>query len=181
MPQPSDTAKARKQAAAATSGNVVRQYRPLTDPSLPQTVQDAFRQMPDQIYSLRQQFGPTNVYAQGNGNPVTVTTTPLGCGLTLKLTRPGNWIINAAVALTIAGDPTQTFTLLLSVGTKQQGLAAQWNSATDGQVMMHQQWQYVSQDGNETVVLLIQKDGGGGTSAVSPLSSTLTAVYAGTQ
>lgn len=181
MPQPSETAKAIRQAKSSASGNVIRQFRPITDPSLPQTVQDAFRQIPDQIYSLRQQHGPTNVYSQGTGKPVKVTTIPLGVGLSFKLTRPGNWIVNAAIALTIAGDPSQIFTIFLIVGGNQQELSAQWNSATDGQVMMHQQWQFVSKTGDETVVLLISKNGGAGTSSVDPKTSTLTAVYAGTQ
>jgi hypothetical protein len=181
MPQPSDTAKATRQAAATAAGGVVRQYRPQTDTSLPQVVQDAFRQMPDQIYNLRQEFGPRNIYVQGSGDPVTVTTDVLGIGLSFKLNRTGKWVINAAVALTIAADPSQVFTLFLAVGGKQQGLTAQWNSATDGQIMMHQQWMFNSQTGDDTVSLLISKDGGSGTSAVNPLSSTLTAVYAGTQ
>ncbi len=181
MPQPSDISKARKQVKASATANVVRQYRPITDPSLPQTVQDAFRQMPDQIYSLRQQHGPRNVYAQGSGDPIVVTTDPLGAGLTLKLTRPGIWVITASVALSIIGDSGQVFTLSLTVAGARQGLAAEWNSPGDTAVTMHQQWQFESKTGNETVVLQIQKDGGAGTSSVNPINSTLTAVYAGTQ
>ena len=178
MPQPSDV---RTKRGTVKPGSVVRQYRPITDPSLPQTVQDAFRQLPDQVYSLRQQFGPKNIYVQGQGNPIVVTTDPLGAGLTLRLTRPGVWVITASVALNIIADPSQLFTLSLSVGGDRQGLTAQWNSPVDTSVMLHQQWQFVSQNGNESVVLLIQKDGGAGTSAINPNTSALTAVYAGTQ
>lgn len=162
-------------------GSVARQYRPMTDPSLPQAVQDAFRQMPDQIYNLRQKLGPANISVAGVGNPITVTVLSLGAGLTLKLTRPGTWIIAAAVALSIVGDNGQIFTLSLSVAGGRQGLVGTWQSPGDAQVMMHQQWSFVSQNGDDTCVLLIQKDAGTGTSAVIPINSTLVATYAGTQ
>lgn len=178
MAQPFDV---RTRRGTLKPGSVVRQYRPITDPSLPQTVQDAFRQLPDQIYSLRQQFGPNGIYVQGQGDPITVTTKPLGAGVTLKLTRPGIWIITASVALAIIGDPGQIFTLSLVVGGDRQGLTGQWNSPGDTAVMMHQQWQITSITGKETIVALIVKDGGGGTSAIDPSNSTLSAVYAGTR
>lgn len=178
MAQPFQRAQRR---GTAVPGSVIRQYRPVADPSLPQAVQDAFRQMPDQIYSLRQQHGPAVVQVQGNGNPITVTTDPLGAGLTLKLTRPGNWVIQAAIALTIAGDPSQIFTASLTCGGGRLGTVANWNSATDGQVMVHQSWNFTSRTGTELVVLLIQKDGGAGTSAVIPGNSTLVATWQGTE
>lgn len=181
MPQPSDIQKATRLLRASSAGGVIRQYRPVNDPSLPQTVQDAFRQMPDQIYSLRQQFGPKNVYVQGQGNPITITTSPLGAGLTMRLTRPGVWVITASVALSIVSDNGQLFTLSLVVDGARQGLTGQWNSPANTNVMMHQAWQYISKSGSESVVVLIEKDGGSGTSAVNQNISTLTALYAGTQ
>jgi hypothetical protein len=137
--------------------------------------------MPEQIYNLRQKFGPVVIHVNGTGNPIKVTVNPLGAGLTLRLTRPGNWVIAAAIALTIAGDPSQLFTASLTCGGGRLGTVATWNSASDGQVMMHQSWSFTSRSGDETVVLLIQKDGGAGTSAVIPANSTLVATWQGTE
>jgi hypothetical protein len=179
MAQPSDIAKQLKQ-QKALPGVVDRQYRPATDPMLPQSVKEAFRQIPDQIYNLRQNFGPTNIAVTGTAPPVQVTDAPLSCALTLKLNRPGIWSIAAAVALAVVGDSGSIFTFSLSVAGGRQGLVSTAQLPGNGQIMVHQNWSYTSRNGNETCVLLVQKNTGSGTSNVVPTQSTLVATYAGT-
>jgi hypothetical protein len=162
---------------------IERNYRPPPTGNLVTDV--ALRQILDHIYDLRNSYGPTNVFGKGapNALPVTVpdgSTQPASAiGVSVTLDRPGNWLLTAAVALTIAGDPAQVFTLSLASGPTAQAIVAQWNSATDGQVMLHQTWQIPTVKGGLNCRLLIIKDGGAGTSSVDPINSTLTGMWMG--
>ncbi len=108
-----------------------------------------------------------------------VTKPASAIGVSVVLDRPGNWLLTAAVALTIVGDPAQIFTLTLAAGPTPQAVTAQWNSATDGQVMLHQTWQIPTVKGGLNCRLLIVKDGGAGTSSVDPINSTLSGLWMG--
>ncbi len=160
-----------------------RNYRP--SPTGNPVVDVALRQILDHVYNLRSSYGPANVFGKGapNALPVTVpdgSTRPASAiGVSVVLDRPGNWLLTAAVALTIAGDPSQIFTLTLAAGPTPQAVTAQWNSATDGQVMLHQTWQIPTVKGGLNCRLLIVKDGGGGTSSVDPTNSTLSGLWMG--
>lgn len=158
-----------------------RQYRPKPTGNAEQDV--ANRQIIDHIHDLRNNYGPVNLFSRGISAAVSVpdgsTKPATGIGVQVTLTRPGNWLLTAAVALTIVGDPSQIFTLTLAVGTTvQTSHNAQCSSATDGQLMLHQTWQVVAK-GSENCRLLIVKDGGGGTSSVNGLNSTLSALWQG--
>ena len=158
-----------------------RQYRPKPTGNLEQD--QANRQILDHIHDLRNNYGPVNLFAKGSGTSVTVpdgsTKPATGIGVQVTLTRPGNWLLTAAVALSIVSDNGQIFTLTLAVGsTVQSSHTAQTSSAADAMVMFHQTWQVTSK-GNENCRLLIVKDGGGGTSYVNPSNSTLSALWQG--
>ncbi len=158
-----------------------RQYRP---PPTGNPVTDvALRQILDHVHDLRNNYGPTNLFAKGSGDPVTVpdgSAKPAsGINVQVVLNRPGNWLLTAAVALTITGDNGQIFTLTLAMGsTVQSSHNAQTSSGANAIIMLHQTWQVTSK-GGENVRLLIVKDGGAGTSSVNPLNSTLSALWQG--
>jgi hypothetical protein len=160
-----------------------RNYRP--PPTGNHVTDVALRQILDHVYDLRNNYGPSNVFGQGppNANPVTVPAKPKpasGINVSVALDRPGNWLLTAAVTLHIIGDPGQIFTLTLSTGSVlPQPQTAQWNSATDGQVILHQTWQIPSVKGSLNCRLLIMKDGGAGTSFVDPVNSTLSGLWQG--
>ena len=161
------------------SGSLVRQYRAPEDPEIQQPVKDAFRQCFDLIYTGREQFGPASLFAVGAGDPITVTVDPLGAGLTLNLTRPGTWIIQCSVALSIVADNGQVFTVSLVCGGVRLGAAATVQSPGDAMFTVAQAWQFSSTNGKEVCRLLIQKDGGAGTSNVVQPNSTMVATWQG--
>lgn len=162
-----------------------RDYRPIPTGNQVQDV--ANRQFQDLIQILRHNYGPTNVFGSGtpNADPVPVPSKaalkpPSGIGVGLQLTRPGIWAIAASVSLHIVGDANQVFTLSLSTGSVlPQPQTAQWSQSADGVVQMHQHWSIPSVKGATALRLLIIKDGGGGTSFVDPVNSTLQAQWAG--
>ena len=157
-----------------------RQYRPKPTGNAEQDV--ANRQIIDHIHDIRNNYGPTSIFAKGSGAAVNVPAAPIpatGISTQVTLTRPGQWLLTAAVALSIVSDNAQIFTLTLAVGgTVQSSHVAQWSQSADGQVMLHQTW-IVTSSGKENCRLLIVKDGGAGTSSVNPLNSTLSALWQG--
>jgi len=158
-----------------------RQFRPKPTGNAEQDT--ANRQIIDHLYDIRSNYGPASVFGKGAGTSVTVpdgSTKPAsGIGVQVTLTRPGNWLLTAAVALNIISDNGQIFTLTLAVGsTVQSSHTAQTSSAADAMVMFHQTWQ-VTAKGGENCRLLIVKDGGAGTSYVNPSNSTLSALWQG--
>lgn len=173
----------RSASQTTTTTPPVRQYRPI---STGNTVVDAaHRQMFDQVDSLRNNYGPASLFAVGTGAPVVVpATTGDGNGFSVStaLTRQGTWVITAAVALTIASDPSVQFRMALQVNNVTvTSHYCYWTSATDGTVMLHQSWQVASKRGNEVCSLVIRKTSTAtGTSSVDPTSSTITATWQGT-
>ena len=163
---------------------VDRNYRP--PPTGNPVVDVAFRQILDHIYDQRNNYGPTNVFGKGAPTAAVVTVPSAaaskpatGIGVTVTLDRPGNWLLTAAVALTITGDHGQIFTVSLTAGGVAQAPFSQWSQGADGMVVIHQTWQYASVKGGTQVQLRIIKDGGAGTSAVNPVNSTLSALWQG--
>ena len=163
----------------------VRDYRPIPTGNHVQDV--ANRQFQDLIQSLRHNYGPLNVFGKGGPTAPVVTVPskaagkpPSGIGVSVQLTRSGTWVLKAAVSLTITGDPSQVFTLsLVTGGVTQQAQTAQVSQATDGMVMMHQQWEVPTVKGGLQCALYIIKDGGAGTSSVDPRNSTLSGLWQG--
>ncbi len=159
-----------------------RQYRPKPTGNVEQDT--ANRQIIDHIHDIRNNYGPTNIFAKGTtSTPVRVpdaTTAPAtGIGVQVMLSRPGNWLLTAAVALTVDGDAGSIFTLSLAQGsTVQSSHVAQWSQAADGMAIIHQIWQ-LSSKGKDNCRLLIVKDSGAGTSYVNPANSTLSALWMG--
>lgn len=163
--------------------SVDRNYRP--KPTGNQETDVALRQILDHVYDIRNNYGPSSVFGKGGPTAalVRVTAAPVpatAIGVSVVLDRPGNWLLTAAVALHIIGDNGQVFTLTISTGAiLPQPQTAQWKQGADGQVMLHQTWQIPSVKGGMTCRLLIQKDGGAGTSSVDPRNSTLSALWQG--
>lgn len=161
----------------------VTQYRPINTGNT--VVDNAHRQMFDAVDSLRTNYGPSSLFAVGTGDPVLVPPTTgdgNGFSVSVTLTRQGTWVITAAVALTIASDPSVQFRMALQVNNVTvTSHYCYWNSATDGLVMLHQSWQVAAPLGNEVCALIIRKDSTAtGTSSVDPISSTITATWQGT-
>lgn len=145
-----------------------------------------FRQVFDLIQALRDAFGPTVLFASGSQTgaaitvPVQATQTKLGTGLGLQvsLTRPGTWIVSAAVNLVIAGD-TDFFTLSLTVGASAVPYVAQYKTGANQTIMLCQNWQVTSETGDELLTLWIKKTSGAGTSNVVQANSTMSASWQG--
>lgn len=170
-----------------------QQYRPIL-PNLPanadsytrqlhDTINQAFRQAFDNINNQANSNSPTSLFAKGSGKtvPVPVSTTKVGSGfgVSLTLSRPGKWIITAAVALNIVSDSNEPFTLSLSVGSVTEPQTAVVQQSGNGSLMMHQSWQITSSSGTDLCTLYIRKKAGSGTSNVDPANSTLTATWQG--
>lgn len=167
-----------------------RQYRPSfatlpinADRDLKQfhtEVQQAFRQTFDLVNTQMNSLSPTSLFTKGSGKtvPVPATNPGSGFGVAVTLSRPGSWVLTAAVALNLVGDANQPFTLSMVVGSVTEAQTAVVQQSADGKVMMHQSWQ-VSTPGGELCRLLIRKKAGSGTSNVDPANSTLTATWQG--
>lgn len=162
-----------------------RNYRP--PPTGNHVTDVALRQILDHVYDLRNNYGPANVFGKGGPTAVLVTVPSKAAskpataiGVSVTLSRPGTWLLTAAVALHIVGDNGQIFTLSLSTGAVlPQPQTAQWKQGADGQVMLHQTWQIPTVNGGLNCRLLIIKDGGAGTSSVDPRNSTLSGLWQG--
>ena len=159
------------------------QYRPVLGPEVHKDVKDAFRKITDLMYEHRDSLGPASLIADvvGVPDPVKVPADPNppgGFGITLRLTRPGSWIVQGSAALTVAGDGGQVFSLILMMGSTAQARQGKLQPTGDSMAMLQQSWQ-VAASGGETLRLMIQKDGGSGTSSVDPLHSTMTATWQG--
>jgi len=150
-------------------------------------IKKAFKDYGDLFYQLRNLWTPTALYAQGSSTgvpivvPVAADASDLGTGidLQLQLTRTGLWIIAASVSLQAIGDTGETFTLSLSVNNSPQSLTGVVSPAGDGISPVVQFWQISSTTGDERCVLRMSKIAGGGTSAVIPANSTMTATWQG--
>lgn len=161
----------------------VRQYRPISTGDT--VVDNAHRQMFDAVDNLRSNYGPVSLFAVGTGAAVPVPATAEdgnAFSVSVVLNRQGTWILTCAIALTVVGDPSIQFRAALQVNRATiTSHYCVFNSATDGQYMLHQSWQISAPLGNENCTLVIRKDvGAAGTSSVDPTSSTLTAQWAGT-
>ncbi|HKT90093.1 MAG TPA: hypothetical protein VJQ59_16730 [Candidatus Sulfotelmatobacter sp.] len=169
-----------------------RQYRP-NFATLPTTVdqsvrefqrevQQAFRQTFDLINAGQNSLGPASLFQNGSGDKVTIpatTTDPgSGFGLALTLSRPGTWIITAAISVAIQLDSSSTFSLSLIVGSTKQAQAGKLQSGVDGVYTIHQVWQ-ITTSGGDLCRLLIAKDAGSGTSYVDVSNSTMSATWQG--
>ncbi len=148
-------------------------------------LQDAFRQIYDFFYQLRDNGGPVSLFTKGELTGPTqlvlaeVTPADLGSSLGLQLTlqRPGTWTISAAVCLSIEGD-TDLFTLSLVVGQTPVPYTALRKAGADEIVMLAQNWS-VAVTGGEVLTLWLKKAAGAGTSNVIPGNTTMTAEWMG--
>lgn len=169
-----------------TSNQPPRQFRPVFTDAVPRELQEAFRQTIDNVQAQRTAYSPMSIYSAGMGAalkvPVGASASDYGSGLglTVTLSRIGNWLITAAVCLNIVGDANQLFTLTLQVGPNPQGTKALAQAAATTTQMMHQTWQITSPTGIDLCRLLIKKAGGAGTSNVDVQHTSLTATWQGT-
>ncbi len=184
-PQFSQTQQALNAAVTATNadGNAV------ADPGVAvgsyQELDNAFRQIYDFFYQLRDTGGPVSLFSVGNltGDPqvVLAEVSPAdrgsSLGLQLTLQRPGTWTISAAVCLAIVGD-TDLFTLSLVVGSTPIPYVGLRQVGADEITMLHQNWSLVAQ-GGEVLTLWMKKAAGAGTSNVIPGNTTMTAEWMG--
>ncbi len=150
-----------------------------------QELDNAFRQIYDFFYQLRDSGGPVSLFAVGDltggTQLVLAETTPAdrgsSLGLQLTLQRPGTWTVSAAVCLAIVGD-TDLFTLSLVVSATPVPYVGLRQSLADEIVMLHQNWSVVVQ-GGEVLTLWMKKAAGAGTSNVIPGNTTMTAEWMG--
>lgn len=150
-----------------------------------QELENAFRQIYDFFYQLRDGGGPVSLFTVGNltGDPQTVlaeaSASDRGSSLGLQLTlqRPGTWTISAAVCLSIEGD-TDLFTLSLIVASTPVPYVGLRQAGADEICMLHQNWSVVAQ-GGEVLTLWMKKAAGAGTSNVIPGNTTMTAEWMG--
>lgn len=172
----------RSPASAQTAATPpVRVFRP--DPTGNPIIDQAFRQIIDNTSALRNNYGPVSLFAIGTGDPVDVPPTDgdgNGFSTQLTLTREGIWVVTAAVSLDIESDNDVLFRVALQVDSKT--ITSHYGYAQlsgNGSVMMHQSWQVPGEIGN-VCKLVIRKDvAATGTSTVDPITSTITAQYAG--
>jgi len=192
--QPPNTFPSKRRTSAPQAGSQIRPENNLPD-SLPTdgtkdpmaAIKKAFRDYGDLFYQLRNGWTPTGLYAQGNttGDPIVVPVAAdasdlgTGIGLQVQLTRPGTWILSSSVSLKAIGDTGQTFTLTLTVNNSPQALTGIVVPAGDGTTPVVQFWQVTSITGDENCTLKISKIAGGGTSAVIPANSSMTANWQG--
>ncbi len=196
--QPPNTFPSRRRATTPQPGSQIRPENNLPteiandddgSSKLIAAIKKAFKDYGDLFYQLCNLWTPTALYAQGSSTgspiivPVAVDVSDLGTGidLTLQLTRTGLWILATSVSLQAIGDTGETFTLALMVNNSPQGLTGIVSPAGDGVSPVVQYWQVSSTTGDERCVLKISKIAGGGTSAVIPASSTMTATWQGGQ
>lgn len=167
--------------AQTTPQNPIRQFRPI--PTGNRTIDEAFRQIIDNQTTLRNNYGPSSVFAVGSGDPVAIpasdTTDGNAFGVSLKLTREGIWIVTASVNVTITSDANQPIYLGLQVDATVIEHFGIGQLSANGQLMLHQSWQ-IPATGSETCTLVIRKPAAAaGTSTVNPSNSTLTAFWQG--
>lgn len=195
--QPPNTFPSRRRATTPQPGSQIRpennlptSINPETDSDsskLIATIKKAFKDYGDLFYQLRNGWTPLALYTQGDATgapivvPVAASASDLGTGIGLQVqfTRAGVWILGASASLQAIGDTGQTFTLSLIVNDSPQALTGIVVPAGDGTTPIVQFWQVASVTGNETCVLKIAKIAGGGTSAIIPANSTITATWQG--
>jgi len=146
--------------------------------AVPYTVKEAFRRLLDFIYELRDQLGPLTIWARGADISQTIDVAPVavnGCSVTLP--RTGNWLVTGCFTILVA-DSAQLFTGSLRRTGDIPQQYANLEAASGTTATVCQQWLIAAQR-NETVSLVIQKEGGGGTSEVLGTQSTISATWAG--
>ena len=158
--------------------NLKRQFRPV--PTGDAQTDMNWRRAFDLTYDNRENFGPATLFSRGTLDSVTIAANQdNGFGVTIKLSRPGTWIVQCSVNLSIVADPSQLFTVSLYVDGTRQPYFADCSSGTDGTYILVQNWNIFA-NGGELCVLYVRKDGGGGTSAVLPKNCTMIALWQGT-
>lgn len=181
-PQFSQTQQALNAAVAKNAAGVAEQG---TAQAAYQELENAFRQIYDFFYQLRDSGGPVSLFTVGEltGDPQTVlaeaSASDRGSSLGLQLTlqRAGTWTISAAVCLSIEGD-TDLFTLSLIVGATPVPYVGLRQAGANEICMLHQNWSVVAQ-GGEVLTLWMKKAAGAGTSNVIPGNTTMTAEWMG--
>lgn len=165
----------------------LRQKAPEESKELAEYLSQIFRKVFDYINEIRNVWTPLILFAAGGSTaddvdvPVQADAADRGTSFMSNLTfsRPGKWLVTAAVNLSIDGD-TDVFTLSLLVNGTAVNPFATWQATADTIVMMHQQWLVQSITGTENVTLRIKKAAGAGASVVVPSNSTMSAVWEGT-
>ena len=147
---------------------------------IPRTVQDAFRRVLDFVYELRDQLGPTAVWAKST-EQITVGTDRKhipGCQLTLE--RAGWWLVTGTYTIIIDGDGAKLFTGSLRIGTEQQLSQALLEAANATTASVSQQWFLTTTTRNIVVSLEIVKEtGAAGTSTAEKEHCTISATWQG--
>lgn len=153
-------------------------WYPSFDPSVPFSVQSAIKTAFDWIYQQRDSLNPITL--QGRGMQVqTISDTPIavdGCNITLP--RGGTWLVTGNFTFNVIGDTGQLFSgVVVKRGTPVL-VQAQLEVGSDTTATVSQQWLIPASQG-EVLGLSVVKAGGGGTSTVDGLHTTITAVWAG--
>lgn len=147
---------------------------------IPRTVQEAFRRVLDFVYELRDQLGPTIVWAKST-EQITIGTDRKhipGCQLTLE--RTGRWLVSGTYTMIVDGDGAKLFTGSLRVGTEQQLPQALLEAADATTATICQQWLLTIAERNTVVSLEIVKEtGAAGTSTAEKEHCTISATWQG--
>lgn len=147
---------------------------------IPRTVQDAFRRVLDFVYELRDQLGPTVVWAKSIEQIAIGTDRKHIPGCQLTLERTGFWLVTGTATIIIASDAAKLFTLSLRVGTEQQLPQALLEAADATTATISQQWLLATATRNTAISLEIVKEtGAAGTSTAEQEHCTLSAAWQG--
>ena len=156
----------------------IQNWYPNFEPSVSFEVKNAVRRAFDILYQLRDALGPLTLWARGTGSQE-IDTMPLavnGCALTLP--RQGQWLVTGCFTIVIDGDAGQLFSGTLNRRGNSPAPQEKAQLVAGTTATVTQQW-LIAADQGDSVNLLIVKDGGGGTSAIDGLNTTISATWAG--
>lgn len=153
-------------------------WYPNFEPTIPYSVKEAFRRVLDFIYEQRDQRGALALYARGLEMEQIIDVVPVavnGCSITIP--RTGSYLVTGVFTIEV-DDAGQLFSGILRLRGNTPQQAAVFMGASGTTVQMIQQW-FVTQNLGDTLSLSIQKEGGGGTSNVLGVQTTISAIWSG--
>lgn len=155
-------------------------WYPTFGPDVSFNITNAFRVAFDALYTQRDSLGPLALQGRGNASQEISDVAIAVSGCTVTVPRGGQWLVTGNFTIEVIGDSGQLFSGSVAKRgvTQQVQTKAQLNPTGDSIITISQQWVMPAAQG-EVFGLTIVKDGGGGTSVIDGLNTTITAAWAG--